>query len=129
MNIPLSWLAEYVKLPKETKTLTDKLTMIGHMLDKQHTEKGETVIDLELRGNRSDLFGIIGIARDIQAAFHTPLHLPPTEKLPAVDSTSQLVTVKAPELVERFYALTMKVTIGPSPAWMQQRLALYGIAA
>ena len=25
MNVPLNWLAEYVKLPKETKILTDKL--------------------------------------------------------------------------------------------------------
>ena len=129
MNVPLSWLAEYVKLPKDTSVLTDKLTMIGHMLDKQHTEHGETVIDLELRGNRSDLFGLIGIARDIQAAFHTPRTLPATEKLPIVDKTSSLVTVKAKDLVERFYALTLHVTVGPSPEWMQKRLALYGIAS
>ena len=35
MNIPLSWLGEYVQLPQSEKELTDKLTMIGHMLDKR----------------------------------------------------------------------------------------------
>ena len=34
MRIPINWLKEFVDLPKDTKALTDKLTMVGHMLEK-----------------------------------------------------------------------------------------------
>lgn len=128
MNVPLSWLKEYVELPKSEKELTDKLTMVGQMLDKRLVIEGETVLDLELRGNRSDLFGIIGVARDIAACFNKKLTLPPVSQLPKVDPKSKLVSVEAPDLVERFLAFTLKVKVGPSPEWIVRRLKLYGIA-
>ncbi|MCX8009214.1 MAG: phenylalanine--tRNA ligase subunit beta [Patescibacteria group bacterium] len=129
MNVPLSWLKDYVTLPDSVQELTDRLTMIGHMLDKQFEKEGDMIIDLELRGNRADLFGIIGIARDISAAWNTPLHLPETENLPAIDPKSPLVTVEATDLVYRFTACTVFVTVGPSPDWMVKRLSAYGMAS
>ena len=117
MKVPLSWLAEYVKLPP-TKQLTDRLTMIGHLLDKELEVNGETVIDLELRGNRADLFGIVGIAREVSAAFETSLIAPKTVSLPRIDSKSPLITVNenAFDLVSRFTALKLGVKIKSSPA-------------
>ncbi|KKT76249.1 MAG: Phenylalanine-tRNA ligase beta subunit [Microgenomates group bacterium GW2011_GWA2_44_7] len=130
MKVPLSWLAEYVKLPP-TKQLTDRLTMIGHLLDKELEVNGETVIDLELRGNRADLFGIVGIAREVSAAFETSLIAPKTVSLPRIDSKSPLITVNenAFDLVSRFTALKLSVKIKPSPAWMRKRLEAYGVPA
>ncbi len=127
MNVPLSWLAEYVKLPKSEKELTDKLTMIGHMLDKRTEVEKEVVIDLELRGNRSDLFCMVGIARDVSAAWNTPLTLPPTKPLPKTEKNSTLVSVEATELVERFTGFVLSVNVGPSPAWLVKKLELYGV--
>lgn len=126
MNIPLRWLSEYVKLPQDISVLTDRLTMIGHMLDKRFQVQGEDVIDLELRGNRADLFGLIGVARDIAVAFQTELSLPQISELPKAH-TRRLVQVDAPELVERFAALTLSVTMQPSPEFIVQRLNAYGI--
>lgn len=125
MNVPLCWLSQYVKLPKSETDLTDKLTMIGHMLDKRAVVNGDVVIDLELRGNRSDLFGMIGIAREISAAWNVPLKLPRTKLLPKVSKNS-LVTVEATDLVERFTGFTLSVKVGPSPSWLVKHLALYG---
>jgi len=128
MNIPLSWLAEYVALPKSEAELTDKLTMVGHMLNKRwQTPGGEVVIDLELRGNRSDLFAIIGVAREVSAIWNTPLKTPSLAKLPEIKSNSDLVIVKSPGLVERFLAFKLKVTVEPSPDWLVKRLSDYGI--
>lgn len=124
MNVPLNWLSEYVDLPKDTKVLTDKLTMIGHLLDKTQKVEGETIIDLELRGNRADMFGLIGIARDVAAAFDTHLKLPSSTPLPKTDPKSPLVKVEpdAKNLVHRYTALTLKVKVGPSPKWLEARL-------
>jgi phenylalanyl-tRNA synthetase beta chain len=129
MNVPLSWLAEYVALPDDIQKLTDRLTMIGHMLDKIFIVDTETVIDLELRGNRADLFGLIGIARDISAACNVPLKLPDIATLPKTQNNSTLITVEAFDLVHRFSAITAKVRVQPSPDWMIKKLAAYGMAS
>lgn len=131
MNVPLDWLKDYVTLPKTTTELTDRLTMVGHMLDKEKTIAGQTVLDLELRGNRSDLFGLIGIARDVAASFDQQLHLPDVCDLPKISGNKKpkksFITVDAPELVERFLGLTLTVTVKPSPEFIVKRLEAYGI--
>lgn len=129
MNVPLSWLADYVKLPKDNKALTDRLTAIGHMLDKTKKIGVETIIDLELRGNRADMFGLIGIARDISAALDEKLVLPEIAELPKKDKQHALVEVveDAKDLVTRYEALRLKVKVGASPKWLSDRLNLLGI--
>ncbi len=129
MNVPLSWLSEYVKLPKSEADLTDKLTMIGHMLDKRKIVEGEIVIDLELRGNRADMFGLIGVARDISTVFNTPLTLPRVAKLPKTNPKSPLIKAdKSVEgLVKRYIGVTLDVVVKPSPDWLAKRLKAYGI--
>lgn len=129
MNVPLSWLSEYVKLPKSEKVLTDKLTMIGHLLDKRKVVDDQVVIDLELRGNRADMFGLIGVARDISVAFNTPLKLPKIAILPKTDANSPLlIGDKSIEtLVKRYMAIKLDVKIGPSPKWLTNRLKAYGV--
>lgn len=129
MNVPLTWLADYVTLPKSTKELTDRLTMVGHMLDKTFKKGDETVIDLELRGNRADMFGLIGVARDVSAILNTTLKLPEASALPKKDSKHSLVVVEkaAEHLVTRYEAVRIKVKVGPSPKWLSDRLEAYGM--
>src|SRR3989304_552962 len=105
MIVPLDWLAGYVDLP-ETKDLTDRLTMIGHMLDKIKRIGTDTVIDLELRGNRSDMFGLIGVAREVSAAFDRKLKLPPIFPLPGVTPPRSARAVRCfrGKLVHRYTA-------------------------
>jgi phenylalanyl-tRNA synthetase beta chain len=71
MNIPLAWLSEYVALPT-TAALLDRLTAIGHMVDAplRPTADGP-VVSLEIRQNRPDCLSIVGVAREVGAAFGT----------------------------------------------------------
>jgi phenylalanyl-tRNA synthetase beta chain len=125
MNVPLSWLSDYVKLPKDTKSLTDKLTAIGHMLDKT---KGD-VIDLELRGNRPDLLGLIGVAREVASVFNQKLIYPKSGKLPKKDKTQRMIRVEksAIGLIYRYTAFSMTVKVEPSPDWLTKRLESWGV--
>ena len=125
MIVPLDWLSDYVKLPKEVKLLTDKLTVIGHMLDKAK----DNIIDLELRGNRPDLLGLIGVAREVATVFNQKLKLPDVSTLPKIDKGCNLVKVdkSAQDLVYRYTAFSMKIKIGPSPGWMIKRLESWGV--
>ena len=79
MKVPINWLKELVNLPEDTQVLTDKLTMVGHMLDKKLMVDGETVLDLELRGNRADCYSILGIAREVSATFGSKIKSPKVE--------------------------------------------------
>ncbi|HEY5943340.1 MAG TPA: phenylalanine--tRNA ligase subunit beta [Solirubrobacterales bacterium] len=93
---------------------------------------GEPVLEIEVTPNRSDCFGVHGVAREVHAITGAPLAADPwAEDAPAegegeaTDYAS--VAVAVPELCPRFTARVFtEVTIGPSPLWLQARLAAAG---
>ena len=73
MKVPLSWLTHYVSLPPELELLP-RLTAIGHMLDGLvQLPGGQRVVSLEIRQNRPDCLSIVGLAREVAAAFSSPV--------------------------------------------------------
>ena len=93
---------------------------------------GEPVLEIEVTPNRSDCFGIHGVAREVHAITGAPLAADPwAEDAPAegqgrVEDYAS-VEVKVPELCPRFTARVFTdVEIGPSPLWLQARLAAAG---
>lgn len=128
MKIPLNWLKEIVTLPKERKVLTDRLTAVGHMLDKIDIAGGETIIDLELRGNRADCYSILGIAREVSAIFNSKVKYPQTINLNKVDKLKNINLKVETPLVKRVGMVEItKVKITKSPSWLFEKLAVYGI--
>ena len=95
---------------------------------------GEPVLEIEVTPNRSDCFGVHGVAREVHAISGAPLAADPwAEDAPAEGegegeaSDYASVTVDVPELCPRFTARVFTdVTIGPSPLWLQARLAAAG---
>ncbi|MDP3888774.1 MAG: phenylalanine--tRNA ligase subunit beta [bacterium] len=128
MKVPINWLKDYTKIPQDLNVLTDKLTMVGHMLDKKETVNSETIIDLELRGNRADCYSILGIAREVSAIFKTPLKTPLLyEDLKKVKELKVGIKIETP-LVKRVMAVIIKnIKLAPSPSWMVNRLSAYGV--
>ncbi|HKF81976.1 MAG TPA: phenylalanine--tRNA ligase subunit beta [Solirubrobacterales bacterium] len=93
---------------------------------------GEPVLEIEVTPNRSDCFGVHGVAREVHAITGAPLAADPwAEDAPTegdgVVGDFASVTVEVPELCPRFTARVFTdVTIGPSPLWLQARLAAAG---
>jgi phenylalanyl-tRNA synthetase beta chain len=93
---------------------------------------GEAVLEIEVTPNRSDCFGVHGVAREVHAITGAPLAADPwAEDAPADGSGSAedfaSVAVEVPELCPRFTARVFTdVTISPSPLWLQQRLTAAG---
>jgi len=93
---------------------------------------GEAVLELEVTPNRVDCFGVYGVAREVHAISAAPLAPEPwgedaeaTGEGEATDYAS--VAVEVPELCPRFTARVFTdATIGPSPRWLQARLAAAG---
>ncbi|HSS41226.1 MAG TPA: phenylalanine--tRNA ligase subunit beta [Solirubrobacterales bacterium] len=93
---------------------------------------GEAVLEIEVTPNRSDCFGVHGVAREVHAITGAPLAADPWAEDAPVEGEGDVgdyasVTVEVPELCPRFTARVFTdVTIGPSPLWLQARLAAAG---
>ena len=130
MRIPLNWLKQYINTDLSAQDIANRLTMVGHALDKPiYDQDGDTVMDLEDRGNRADAVGIIGIARDLSALLNIPLEYPKEEPIPKANNSdfSPPINVES-DKVDRFLAVVFKnVKVEPSPPWLQKRLKSYGL--
>jgi phenylalanyl-tRNA synthetase beta chain len=92
----------------------------------------EPTLELEVTPNRVDCFGVYGVAREVHAISAAPLSAAPWEEDAASEGEGEVgeygsVTVEVPELCPRFTARVFTdVEIGPSPVWLQARLAAAG---
>jgi phenylalanyl-tRNA synthetase beta chain len=92
----------------------------------------EPVLEIEVTPNRSDCFGVFGVAREVHAVTGAPLAEEPwatdaPAEGPGEVSELASVTVEVPELCPRFTARAfLDVEVGPSPPWLQARLSAAG---
>ena len=128
MRIPINWLSDYVKLPNKLSDLTDKLTMVGHMLDKIEIKNGETILDLELRGNRADCYSILGIAREVSTIYGQKLKDLETINVKRQNKSTNLFLDVQTNLVKRVGIIEIKkIKIEKSPKWLADKLVAYGM--
>lgn len=90
----------------------------------------DVVYEYEVTSNRVDCFSVVGIAREAAATFRKEFHPPVITPTGNDDDVNKYikVSVENTELCPRYCARVVKnVKIGPSPVWMQRRLASVGI--
>ncbi|MGE5592097.1 MAG: phenylalanine--tRNA ligase subunit beta [Betaproteobacteria bacterium] len=130
MLVPYEWLKEFVPELPPADEVARALTMAGAAVDAVTGEGEATVFDFEITHNRPDLLSVFGIAREAAAVFSLPLRHPALvvpEEGGAADSMAAL-EIAAPDLCRRYIArVVADVKIGPSPGWMQERLAASGV--
>ena len=90
----------------------------------------DAIFEYEITSNRVDCFSVVGIAREAAATFRKEFHPPvvtPTGNDEDVNDYIK-VSVENTDLCPRYCARVVKnIKIGPSPKWMQRRLASVGI--
>ena len=91
---------------------------------------GDIIWDLKVTPNRPDLLSVLGIARELAAltgqSIRTPLLTYP-ESGSAVGQTAS-IAIKNPDLCPRYCGgIITGIKVGPSPQWMQKRLAAAGL--
>jgi len=90
----------------------------------------DTVFEYEVTSNRVDCYSILGIAREAAATFRKPFRPPVVEVKENGEDVNAYVAVEVEdkELCTRYCARVCKnIKLGPSPEWMQRRLAASGI--
>ncbi len=90
----------------------------------------DTVFEYEITSNRVDCYSVLGIAREAAATFRKPFIPPVVKETGNGEDVNDYVSVEVrdTDLCTRYCARVCKnIKIGPSPKWMQRRLAASGI--
>jgi phenylalanyl-tRNA synthetase beta chain len=139
LKLLLSWLRDYASIPLPPPELASLLSMRG--FEVASIEGDDPVIDFEITANRPDCLSVVGLAREAATACQVPLRLPWDEAgrpistarpvpppTPATLSADGLeVTIEDADLCPRYAAAVAEVRIGPSPAWLAERLTAAGV--
>lgn len=107
--------------PENTEVGADAVEVLG---------LHDVVFEYEVTSNRVDCFSVVGIAREAAATFGKEFHPPVVTPTGNDEDASDYikVNVKNTDLCPRYCARVVKnIKIGPSPEWMQRRLASVGI--
>jgi phenylalanyl-tRNA synthetase beta chain len=89
---------------------------------------GDTILELDLKPNRSDCLAMINVAREVAALTGERLRQPTTHQIDTPMQPVVRVDIREPKLCARYAAgVVTEVTIGPSPRWMQARLLAAGM--
>lgn len=99
---------------------------VGAALD-EWLDLDDVVLDVNVNPDRGYANAILGVARDVAALTGSPVRTPPEP--PAVEGDPGVpVTIDDPQRCPRFEAFSLsEVTVRPSPAWLQRRLAAAGM--
>ena len=90
----------------------------------------DVVFEYEITSNRVDCYSVVGIAREAAATFHKEFKPPVVTETGNNEDVNDYVkvSVENTDLCSRYCARVVKnIKIGPSPEWMQRRLASVGI--
>ncbi|HEV8638966.1 MAG TPA: phenylalanine--tRNA ligase subunit beta [Chloroflexota bacterium] len=91
---------------------------------------GDTVLELELTPNRSDCLAMLGVAQEVAALTGEPL-TPPRVRVEATGRPAAervQIEIEDAQLCRRYSAAVVDAArIGPSPAWLQERLLAAGV--
>lgn len=103
---------------------------VGRPLAEALGATNDVLFDLDVEGNRPDALSVAGITRDLAARLGVPFAIPtPTvaESGPATAGRAS-VRIDDPDLCLRFGIRVLDgVRMGPSPAWLVQRLERCGM--
>jgi phenylalanyl-tRNA synthetase beta chain len=128
MRVPFEWLNELVSVTASAEGVAEKLTMIGFEVEAIEQVDDDTVFEINVTPNRPDCLSIIGIAREVSAAFQVPLKMPPHDIQSALPNPDFSVDILNPELCNRYAGRVLRnVVISDSPEWIRKRLEKCGI--
>jgi phenylalanyl-tRNA synthetase beta chain len=91
---------------------------------------GDDILELAILPDAARCLSLTGVAREVASLVESPLHIAEPPEVPASGPAADAVRVRIddPALGYRYIAIVIRgVKIGPSPAWMKQRLEKAGV--
>ena len=130
MKVSCDWLRQYCDTKLTGEEIAHMLPGLGLEVESVREAGGDAVLELEITANRPDLLSMIGVAREIAATTGCELRIPGPDLECTGGDVAALTSVElaAPDLCIRYTArLISGVKVGPSPAWLAERLESIGL--
>jgi phenylalanyl-tRNA synthetase beta chain len=128
MRVPVAWLREFVEVPADQAGLEafcDALTMAGLEVEEILETPGGPTLYTKITPNRGDWASVYGTAREAAAALLLVLKPLPSPVSVGIGEAGRYgaVSIEDADACPRYAAKIIRgVTIGPTPAWIQERL-------
>jgi phenylalanyl-tRNA synthetase beta chain len=131
MKASLKWINDYLDRPVTPVQIDETLTRQGLPIDSTVEVGSDVMLDVEVTSNRTDCLSMLGVAREIGAGLERHLKAPGFDSPDATGpDLGAFVSVEnqATELCPIYTARLIKgVKVGPSPAWLVERLTTIGL--
>ena len=145
MRVLLSWLRDFVDVPGAAEEIAATLSVRGFAVEgiEPWGGNGDAVLDFEITANRPDCMSVVGMAREVATAYGLQVRRPAARSgapsaaaaagdlrlasLRPVERDGLDVIIENADLCPRYVGALADVAVGPSPAWMQQRLQAAGV--
>ena len=128
MKLSLKWLREYVAVKLTPKQVADRLTMAGLEVKDRRVVDDDTVFECEVTPNRPDWLSHVGVARELAALTGGALKLPRAEWPKPAGGRKPDIRITDRKACRRYVGTLIEgVTVGPSPAWLRERLAAMSV--
>jgi len=139
MKVTYNWLKEYLELKASPQELAQKLTMAGLNVESLAPAGGDWVYDIEVTSNRPDCLSVAGIVHEVAAvtgarlkkiAEQGPRWKPAEKKAAQATAAAPAFSLSIEDAKGcGLYCgnLITGVRVGPSPAWLRERLAALGL--
>lgn len=129
MNISYNWLRELYGTRLAPRELAERLTMVGLAVDAVREAGEDFVFEFDITSNRPDCLSHLGVAREAAAVEGERVRLPEVRPARLEGRTADFASVEIEDsaLCRRYTARVVRgVKIGPSPAWLAERLQAIG---
>lgn len=132
MKISWHWIKEFSPdLPfTSVEGMVKSLHECGIGVDTVEERRGDWLLDIEITPNRGDFLSLYGVARQLAALHGTTLLPVSTRPLEEVEETSRHIRVDIEDVegCPRYACRVIQgVKVGPSPAWLVEKLARVGV--
>ena len=129
MEFSFDWICQYVDPEESATQVADRLTGAGLAVESQEPRGDDVLFDVDVTTNRPDCMNHFGLAREVAALVTKPLEQPAIGIQETEEKTADAVEVEVEDQVggPRYIARVVRgVKIGPSPAWLAERLETIG---
>ena len=121
MKLPVAWMREFVQVEADPPAVAARLAGCGFEVA---SVEGD-VIDFEVTANRPDCLSVVGLAREASTAFDVSLTTPAgTADRPGPAAIPVSIGDAG---CGRYTVGLANVKVGPSPAWLSDRLMAAGV--
>lgn len=131
MKFSLNWIKEYVDVKEPPDKLADLLTLKSAEVKEAVQDGKDTIFDIDVLPNRSDLLSHVGFAKELSVLLGSKFKMPSVkikENSATVADAVLGLKVEDKKYCPRYSARIVEgVKVGPSPAWLAGRLASLGL--